>query len=134
MPNLLLSRRRARLLVLLFTLFASVYLIVYSAGIDSGDSRRFLDAVSSFADYGDFFLDQSSAQFPPQSFDDHLYYPLQSADVEPLQVILAAPLYLLARVIPGIGLIHTLYLFNVIVVAAAGCVLFLYALALDYDE
>ncbi|MCC6801631.1 MAG: hypothetical protein IT319_02005, partial [Anaerolineae bacterium] len=63
-----------------------------------------------------------------------LYFPLQRADVEPLQVILAAPLYLLARIVPGIGLAHTVYLFNVIVGAAAGCVLYVYALALGYTE
>ena len=49
-------------------------------------------------------------------------------------MILAAPLYLLARVVPGIGLAQTIYLFNVLVGAAAGCVLFLYALALGYRE
>ncbi len=35
---------------------------------------------------------------------------------------------------PGIGLLHTVYLFNVLVGAAAGCVLLLYALALGYSE
>src|SRR5690606_32419577 len=33
--------------------------------------------------------------------------------------ILAAPLYLLARFVPGVGLVHTVYLFNVLVGAAA---------------
>ncbi len=123
-----------RLLVLLFVLLSSVYLITYNARIESGDTRRFFDAVSSFADYGDFDLDQSAWAFPPQDFDPHLSYPLQSADVEPLQVILASPLYLLARAIPGIGLVQTVYLFNLLVSAAAGCVLFLYGLALGYQE
>ena len=50
---------------LLFVLLASIYLITYSARIESGDTRRFFDAVSSFADYGDFYLDQSAWQFPP---------------------------------------------------------------------
>ena len=49
-------------------------------------------------------------------------------------MILAAPLYLLAQIVPGIGLVQTVYLFNVLVGAAAGCVLFLYALALGYRE
>lgn len=130
----LLNRQRALQLLLVFTLLASVYLMTYSARIESGDTRRFFDAVSSLVDYGDFHLDLSASEFPPQSFDDSRYYPLQRADVEPLQVILAAPLYLLARVVPGIGLAHTVYLFNAIVGAAAGCILFLYALALGHSE
>jgi hypothetical protein len=49
-------------------------------------------------------------------------------------VILAVPLYLLAKITPGIGLVQMIYLLNVILCAAAGCVLFLYALALGYRE
>ncbi len=134
MAKPLIDRRRARLLVLLFVLLASVYMMIYSGRIDSGDSRRFVDAVSSVADYGDFYLDQTTDEFPPHFFDARLTMPLQLADVEPLQVILAAPLYWLARIIPGIGLVHAIYLFNVLVVALAGCILFLYALALGATE
>lgn len=134
MAKPLIDRRRRRLLVLLFVLLASVYLGIYSGRIDSGDSRRFVDAVSSFAEYGDFYLDQSTDEFPPKTFDERLTTPLQYADVEPLQVLLAAPLYVLARLLPGIGLVHAIYLFNVLVVALAGCVLFLYALALGAAE
>ncbi len=134
MAQPLLNQQRFGLLVLLFTLLASVYLISYSARTESTDTRRYFDAVSSFADYGDFALDLSAWQFPPFSFDKTNSLPLQSADVEPLQVILAAPLYLIAQAVPGIGLLQTVYLFNVLVGAAAGCVLFLYALALGYTE
>ncbi len=133
-PTPLINRQRLRLLVLLFVLLSSIYLITYSGRIESGDSGRYVDAVSSFADYGDFYLDQWSWQFPPQFFDKSLSYPLTGADVEPLQVFLAVPLYTLARIIPGIGLLQTVYLFNVIVAALAGCVLFIYALALGYSE
>jgi hypothetical protein len=130
----ILSQRRAPLVAALFVLLASIYTMSYSSAIESGDSRRLVDAVSSFVDYRDSYLDQASLMFPPQTFNDSLVYPLQDADIEPLQVILAAPLYLVARVVPGIGLVQTLYLFNVIVVATAGCLLFLYALTLGYSE
>jgi hypothetical protein len=134
MPSPIMDWRRARLLVALFVFTASVYLIVYSARSESGDTRRFFDAVSSLADYGDFDLDQSAFLFPPQDFDARVALPLQRADVEPLQVVLATPLYLLARAIPGLGLVQTVYLFNVIVGALAACVLFVYALALGARE
>ena len=101
----LLNRQRSHLLVALFVLLASIYMITYSARIESSDTRRFLDTVSSFADYGDFYLDLSNWQFPSQTFDAHLRYPLQTGDVEPLQVIFATPLYLLAKITPGIGLV-----------------------------
>ncbi len=130
----LINRRRLPLLVLLFTLLSSVYLITYSGQLDSSDTQRYFDAVSSFVDYGDFTLDLSTSQFTPYTFDANNPLPLVSANVEPLQIILAAPLYWFAKVVPGIGLLHTVYLFNVLVGAAAGCVLFLYALALGYGE
>lgn len=130
----LLNRQRAKQLVLLFVTLASIYLITYSARIESGDTRRFFDAVSSLVDYGDFYLDQSTWQFPPRDFDDRLYYPLQQANVEPLQTVLAAPLYLIARIVPCVGLAQTVYLFNVLVGAAAACALFVYALALGFSE
>jgi hypothetical protein len=133
-PTPLINRQRLSLLVLLFVLLSSVYLITYSGRIESGDTGRFVDAVSSFVDYGDFSLDQWSWQFPPQFFDKALQYPLTNAAVEPLQVFLAAPLYALAKIIPGVGLVHAIYLLNVVVCALAGCVLFLYALALGYQE
>ncbi len=134
MPKPLLNQQRSRLLVALFVVLASLYMMTYSARIESGDTHRFVDAVSSFADYGDFYLDLSTWQFPPETFDAHLKFPLQTGDVEPLQVIVAVPLYLLAKITPGIGLVQTIYLFNVLVCAVAGCVLFLYGLALGYRE
>src|SRR5690606_19420622 len=58
--------------------------------------------------------------------------PLPDVAAEPLQMLLAAPLYWLADRVPGVGLAHSVYLFNILVSAAAGCVMCLYALALDY--
>lgn len=134
MSTSLLNWQRGRTLVLLFVVLTSIYMMTYSGRVESGDTRRYLNAVSSLVNYGDYNLDLAAVEFLPETFDKHLKYPLQAADVEPLQVFLAAPLYLLARSVPGIGLIHTLYLFNVLVSAAAGCVLFLYAVALGYSE
>ncbi len=134
MSPTLINRQRIPLLVLLFTLLSSVYLITYSGQIESGDTRRYFDTVSSFADYGDFTLDLSTWRFTPFTFDASNPLPLVPANVEPLQIFLAAPLYWLAKIVPGIGLLHTVYLFNVLVSAAAGCVLLLYALALGYNE
>jgi len=105
----------------------------YSAHVESGDARRLLDTVSSLVDHGDFLLDLSAWQFAPEEFDVTNPLPLQSGNVEPLQVLAAAPLYLLAKLTP-LGLVHTAYLLNVLVGALAGCVLYSYALTLGYRE
>src|SRR5690606_10483736 len=73
-------------------------------------------------------------QFPPNQFNLDAGLPLQSVSVEPMQIVSAAPLYWLAKHVPNLGLVHTTYLFNVLVGATIGSVLFLYALTLGYDE
>lgn len=124
---------RGRTLILLFVLIASLYMTTYSAHVESGDARRLLDSVSSLVDYGDVLLDLSASQFTPENFDPANPLPLQSGNIEPMQIIAAAPLYALAKIAP-IGLVHTIYLLNVIVGALAGCVVYLYARTLGYRE
>ncbi|MBK9750564.1 MAG: hypothetical protein IPO91_27890 [Chloroflexi bacterium] len=127
------QRGRTQTLILLFVLSASLYLTTYSAHVESGDARRLLDTVSSVVDYGDYLLDLSAWQFPPENFDAAHRLPLQSGNVEPLQVLAAAPLYALAKLTP-LGLVHTVYLLNVIIGALAVCVLYSYARTLGYRE
>jgi hypothetical protein len=55
-----------------------------------------------------------------------------SADTEPLQPVLAAPLFLIAQALPGIGLAHTVWLFNILITALTAGVLYAYGLALGY--
>lgn len=130
----LVTGRLAALLVTLMVLLASIYMITYSARIETGDSRFLFDAVGSSVDYGDLLLDLVAWQRSPIYFGAELTYPLETFDIEPLPVLLLSPLYALAKAIPGIGMVHTLWLFNVFVGAAAGGVLFLYALALGHSE
>jgi hypothetical protein len=135
----LLNPQRLRLLLVLWVLLASVYTISYSGAIESGDSRRLFDAVSSLVDYGDQYIDLAAWQFPPQphataNVRSSGQLPLETANIEPMQVLASAPLYWLAKHIPNIGLVHTTYLFNIIIGATVGSALFLYALALGYEE
>ncbi len=124
---------RLRTLALLFVLVASLYMTTYSANIESGDARRLFDTVSSVVDHGDLLLDLSAWQFPPQNFDPTNPLPLQSGNIEPLQIVAAVPLYLLAKVTP-LGLVQTVYLLNVIIGALAACILYGYAITLGYRE
>lgn len=118
----------------LVTLLACVYMLTYSGTIESGDSFQLYDAVGSVVNFNDFLLDLSGGMRQPQTFATVEFYPFSTADAEPLQIILAAPLYWLAEHLPGIGLAHTGWLFNVVVSALAGGVLYLYALALGYSQ
>ncbi|MBE2271474.1 MAG: hypothetical protein IAE80_24790 [Anaerolinea sp.] len=136
MPALRRGRLRAgrlRTVTLLFVLIASLYLTTYSAHVESGDARRLFDSASSLVDHGDMLLDLSVWQFPPQDFDVDNPLPLPGGNIEPLQVIAVAALYAVAKVTP-FGLVHTVYLLNVIVGALAGCILYLYARTLGYRE
>lgn len=118
----------------LVTLLACCYMLTYSGIIESGDSFQLYDAVSSFVTFNDLLLDVSGGMRQPQSFTDIEYYPFSTVDAEPLQIVLAAPLYWLAQHLPGIGLAHTGWLFNVLVCALAGGVLYLYAVDLGYSR
>ncbi|NDJ62208.1 MAG: hypothetical protein GYB67_13865 [Chloroflexi bacterium] len=134
LPAKLLTPQRWALLVALVVLLASSYLITYSGRIESGDSRFLFDGVSSLVNHGDLYLDESAWQRPPLPVGADNPYLLQAVNAEPLPMLLAAPLYLLAQALPMLGMVHTVWLFNVIVAALAGGVLFVYILALGYNE
>lgn len=130
------SHRRFGLLVVLFVSLCSFYMLTYSARIESTDTLFLFDAAGSLVRYGDLRLDISAGVRPPPpgSLPTDTRYPLPHVGAEPLQIILVTPLYWLASQIPGVGLVHVVYLFNILVSAAAACVLFLYARTLGYDE
>ncbi len=113
------------------SLLISVLLLTYSGRMESSDTRAMLDAISSQFYFGDNLLDQTAYYtFPPPESNTGALAPV---DVEPLQLILATPLFWLADKVPGFGLAHTVWLFNVLVTAFAALVLYAYALRLGYD-
>ncbi|MGQ9889898.1 MAG: hypothetical protein ACUVSX_15640 [Aggregatilineales bacterium] len=130
------ARRQARLSVALVTLLASMYMLTYSGRIESGDSLLLVDAVGSVVNQGDTRLDLAVPHRPPppQLIQPGQAYPLPAVNAEVLQLVLAAPLYWAAQRLPGVGLVHAVYLFNVLVCALAGGVMFLYGRALGYSE
>ncbi len=128
--------RRIQYFILLVTILASIYMLTYSGRIISGDTQFLFDAVGSFVEHGDFALDLSAGDRPPRSFDPSNTnpYALESVGSEPLQILLATPLFWLAKKMPGIGLVHAVWVFNIVVSALAGGVVFLYTLSLGYRE
>ncbi|MFN8378791.1 MAG: hypothetical protein U0452_08980 [Anaerolineae bacterium] len=134
--NLAARRRRSAISAVLFVLLACVYLFTYSGYPESGDSLQLYDGLTSALTYGDLRLDQSAWQFTPlaRDLDPSDPLPLNQVITEPLQMILSAPLYGLAHVLPEIGLVHAVWLFNVLVCAAIGVIFFWYALTLGFSE
>lgn len=128
-------RQRLALLAALITFVGSLYMLSYSARIESGDSLFMLNATQSLVRFGDLNIDITSGERRFWDYEPPLPdgLPLLPVAAEPLQMVLAAPLYALSTIIPGIGHIHTLYLFNVLVTLAIVAVFYAYALQLGYD-
>jgi hypothetical protein len=132
-PTPLLTRGTLAPMLAIFALLASVYLLIYSGYIESGDSRYLFNATASQYRFGDMLLDLSAGERLPAEIDPALPYPLQRFDTELMQLLLAQPLYALANAVPGLGLVHTTWMFNVVITALTGCALFLFGRALGFD-
>ena len=111
-----------------------VYSFTYSGRIESGDTLTLFNATASLVDFGDVLLDKTAADNPPEAPPPVNVYPLSSAEVEPLQLVLSAPLYWLAEHIEGIGLVHAVWFFNIFVCSAIVVVFYVYAVTLGYSS
>jgi len=121
--------------LLLTLLLICINLSVYSGRIESGDSLRVFDAVSSIVHFGDIFQDESMWFAIPVIIEPEMEYPLRPLDVdEPIVVYLSLPLYWLAHQIPNVGFVHMVWLLNSFLMAIACGMLFWLALQLRYSE
>ena len=107
---------RSTILIPLLSILACVYLLVYSGRIESGDSLQLFDATNSLFRFQDWLLDESAV--PLDEFHEGSGIETYSGDR--LQPILAIPLYALAWAIPGLGLVQTTWLFNILVTLGFG--------------
>ena len=116
MTNISDRSQRIRLFLLLVAFCLGIYLLTYRALIQSGDTRRALDAVSSFVRYGDWLMDETNWIKLPFRIRESAALPLGEYRVdERLHILLASPLLRLAEALPRLGNIHTVWLFNVII-------------------
>ncbi|NLX10048.1 MAG: hypothetical protein GXY36_10365 [Chloroflexi bacterium] len=113
----------------LVALLIAVYFITYSGYAISRDEWFLFDATESFARRGDLRLNFLYDANPPVRAAE-VRPPV--ADTEPLQPVLAAPLFLIAQALPGIGLVHTVFLFNILITGLIAATFFAYGLALGY--
>jgi len=103
-----------------FALLSAVYMVTYSGTPISTDELGLLASLESLVKRGDFSMHQIE------------WYGYSVGTFEPAPILLAAPLYWLGLWLPGVGAVQIVYLFNVIVTAATGALVFLYVLRLGY--
>ena len=130
------SRRvRPGLFLALLVTLASVYLVTYSAFFQSQDTTRIFDAANSLARFGDLGRDETFWREPPERFEYLPDYPITSYELtEPLMPIVVSIWYRLVYVLPGIGLVHGTWLFNIFVVAMICGLFFQYAQLISYRD
>ena len=134
MPSRALAHK-LRICLLLCSLMAGVYMLGFRGLMQSGDTLRAFDAVTSHARYGDWLMDESAFYGLPLRIREQDKLRLSPYDVdEKLQIQLAAPLLHLAQSLPRLGNIHAVWLFNVIVTSLLVGLIYLLTRALDYAD
>ncbi len=124
-------------MVALFCLLASLYMLVYSGRHSFNDELQMYDTTGSLVEYGDTKYDLAMwyvwVNYGQMGQNVDETYPLISSPIEPVLSALATPLYWLAGQM-NIGLLHTTFLFNIIIGALVCVIFFVYALVLGYRE
>jgi hypothetical protein len=123
------------LIIALFLLIFSIYLATYSGRIESGDSLRVADATSSLVHFNDSLRDEAVFEEPPQVFESESLYPFASYDPSEALIVYAASIpYRIAELFPQIGLVHAMWLLNIVIVALCAVCFFIYAKLLAYQD
>ncbi|MBN1220933.1 MAG: phospholipid carrier-dependent glycosyltransferase [Anaerolineae bacterium] len=138
MPGKLNPKYQRRLLALCLGLFLfSIYLFSYRGGFHSIDEVAMYAVTESLAKFGRFNIDQiawiqwTTTQAEAQGFfgqDGHVY------SKKGLALSLAqVPFYWLALHLPGIGMLQTVSLLNVVITAATGLLIFMFLHRLNFS-
>ncbi|HLY28693.1 MAG TPA: hypothetical protein VKQ72_20275, partial [Aggregatilineales bacterium] len=116
----------------LFVVFWGIYFFTYQGRPISTDELILFDATHSFAQFGTLDLHYTSDLRPfPTAQGPFIVYILDS---EPLQAYVGSAIMWLALRLPGIGLMQTLWTFNLFVTAFTVVLLYHYALLLGYKH
>ena len=127
--------RRIRVFLLLVVFCLGIYMLTYRGLIQSGDTRRALDALSSFVRYGDWLMDETNWIKLPFRIRESAVLPLGEYRVdERLNILLASPLLRIAEALPRLGNIHTVWLFNCVITALTAGIIFLILRAIGYGD
>ncbi len=124
-----LSRRQMAIGITIVTLLIAAYFSTFDGYAISGDEWQLFDATESFARRGTLQLNYRFDEFEARTLSEAVP---PSANTEPLQPALAAPLFLIAQALPDVGLAHTVWLFNIVITALIGGTLYAFGLELGY--
>lgn len=113
-----------------FMILTALYLFFYNGYPVSTDEWMLVDAARSWVREGSFELHTTNELIPFTTPPTGQIMP--ALEVQPLAIYLSAPLIRLAEWLPGIGVVHTAWLLNVLVTAAAVTVITLIGGALGY--
>ncbi|HRF95809.1 MAG TPA: hypothetical protein PLZ51_11470, partial [Aggregatilineales bacterium] len=132
------SFRHHDLMVALFCLLASLYMLVYSGRHSFNDELQMFDTTGSMVEFADTKYDLSMwyvwVNYGQMGQNSDEIYPLISSPIEPVLSTLATPLYWVATQNNALGLLHTTFLLNILVGATACIVFFVYGRVLGYSE
>lgn len=113
----------------LFCILASLYLLTYTGLPIAKDELALFSVTESWVRYGDTVM-YSAYNFYPGAGD----VPWQQSIYEPGQVVMAMPLYWLAYHLPIGGIQQTVWLFNIIITALIGVLIFHIGLRLQFSN
>jgi hypothetical protein len=137
-PNHETERHTMILMMALFFILSSIYMITYSGRILYNDELYMFDTTGSIVDFGDTKYDVAmwniwdrytvSEQQPSER------YPLHESAIEPVHIVAGIPFYIVARLIPGLGLAHTTFLLNIFVSTATAVLMMQFVRLLGYGD
>lgn len=128
------SQLHRRLAAALFLALLSVYLFTYSGRPTSSDELRIMDGITSFYHFGDWLLDETLYLSVPSPLPADPYPAHTLPPDERSAAWYALPLYAIAHAVPALGMVHAVWLLNVLTMAAAGVVMFWLALGLGFHR
>lgn len=117
-------------LALVFVLLA-VYLLLYNGIRIINDGLYLFDSTESLVRRGDFSVNLT---YDLRPLVDEAGVPVRDGVYEPLQSILSAPLFWIGQTIPGIGMMQTTWLFNVLVIPLTAWLLYVGGVYLGYAQ
>ncbi|HLA42595.1 MAG TPA: hypothetical protein VJZ27_04120, partial [Aggregatilineales bacterium] len=124
---------RRLLSLCLVSLLAGVYLLTYRGFPVSIDELSLFSTTESLVKYRELQIVSLYHEYP---IITNLYTdtPWQGTLHEPLQIFLTAPFYWIAQHIDGIGLLHTVWTFNVVVVMLIALIIYRGGVAMGYSD
>ncbi len=124
------SWRRVAVGFSLMVFLCAIYFLTFNGTASSRDEWFLMDATESWARRENLKVNYEYDAYPPRTLETAAPRPIDS---EPLQPMLASILFRIGQAAPDIGLVHTVWLFNVLITTLTAGLLYAYVLSLRYS-